>query len=598
MCNYDYTPYKGCADGEQHYFIQWIKCGMAAESGRYCSLEASTRLEQIPQISGNVLACPLHGPVAVQQYILEAASPRHHEEDEEKRRPRSTTRRSGVSRGRGPRRDSSRAADEAAHKEVKEVRRESSRHEAAHDSSDSETNSRENRARRARKASRQAESERGESGRKPSRTRSHRRATSEDLDRIPPVPPLSMRYGRSETSLPLKTQPEDRRDSRRASNASTTHLQSPTDAPRAPTVVGLPSSPDMHHRASIRRAQSDALLKDADLPPLPSPRSWVVSPTSDSSPDHDPALPFSSPGRRGRRPTRSIGDRSVDTSMRRIDEDVATDDLHSEPPLSPRSLPPQPGPAPTRSPPPEPTAAGALHYPSRRSRSANRPQLNSLKIPKPLDKYQREHHSAPTATPPDTEISEGRKRSVDAALGNAPQAARESSSNLPTTARASVDSGYLSGHSKNGRNTLQKAPPQLVREQAQQQQQQQQQQQTQQQTQQSLERGQNQEQSPTAAAQEHARPSTDGRESPDKKPRPAPLNLANAAPGHRLPPCALPVSLISPSCQSDAEASTASNGSKKTHSTLLQRMGLKRKISGLLERERAAGGAKEVGVKG
>ncbi|KAL1841233.1 hypothetical protein VTJ49DRAFT_7301 [Mycothermus thermophilus] len=594
MCNYDYTPYKGCAEGEQHYFIQWIKCGIAAESGRYCSLEASTRLEQIAQISGNVLACPLHGPVAVQQYILESANPRYHDEDEEKRRPRSTTRRTGVSRGRTPHRDPSRVADEAAHREVKEVRRQRSRRDVAHDSSDSETNSRENRARLARKASRRGESERRDTGSRSSRTNSHRRSTSEDLDRIPPVPPLSMRYGRSETSLPLEAEPEVRRESRRTSNASSSsHLQAAADIPRAPGVIGLPSAPDMHRRASIRRAQSDAMLKDADLPPLPSPRSWV-SPTSDSSPDHDPTMPFSSPSRRGRRPTRSIGDRSVDTSMRRIDEDVATD----EPPLSPRSLPPQPGPAPTRSPPPEPTGAGALHYPSRRSRSANRPQLNNLQIPKPTDKYQREYHSAPTATPPETEISEGRKRSVDASLGNAPQAARESSSNLPATARASVDSGYLSGHSRNGRNTLQKAPPQHLREQTQQQQQQQKQQSQGQGQSQEQGQGQSTTDTQAAAAQAQARPSTDGRQSPEKKARPAPLNLANATPGHGLPPCALPVSLVSPSCQSDAEASTASNGSKKTHSTLLQRMGLKRKISGLLDRERTAGGVREVGVKG
>ncbi|KAL2118865.1 hypothetical protein VTJ04DRAFT_5824 [Mycothermus thermophilus] len=597
MCNYDYTPYKGCTEGEQHYYIQWIKCGIAAENGRYCSLETSTRLEKIREISGNVLACPLHGPVAVQQFILDGASPRHHDEDE-KRRARSASRRSATSRGRSTRRGSALADDEDTRREI---RRQRSRQEVAQEeASDSESGVRENRARLARRASRRAEAERADGQSKPSRKVSHRRSMSADLDPIPPVPQLNPRYGRSETSLPLEAEPEPRKELRRSSTASSSlRQQQAPEVPKAPSVVGLPSSPDMHRRASLQKARAEAGLKD-DFSPLPSPKSWT-SQASDSSPDQDPTLPFTY-NRRARRTARSIGDRSIDTSMQRIDENVAAD----EPPLSPRSLPPLPGPAPARSPPPEPT--NGLHYPSRHARTANRPQLNSLTIPKPGDKYQREYYSAPTATPPDTEITNGSSssqsrprslRSVDAVLGAAQQSTQDSSSSnlAPTAARGSVDSGYLSGHSKNGRNTLQKSPAQKQAAQVQAQQAQEQNETKSQQTESQSSAQQTQQpktSTDSSRPQDQQQRQDEKKGSPHHKPRPAPLNLVQ--PGtNRLPPCALPVSLISPSAQSDPETTTSPN--KGGRATILQRMGLKRKISGLLDKDHR-GGRAEVGVKG
>jgi hypothetical protein len=78
-------------------------------------------------------------------------------------------------------------------------------------------------------------------------------------------------------------------------------------------------------------------------------------------------------------------------------------------------------------------------------------------------------------------------------------------------------------------------------------------------------------------------------------PAPLPLNLQQHwGPGGGLPPCALPVSLMSPGFQSDGDASTVGKGAK---ATLLQRMGLRRKFSGLVLWDRDRGG-REVGVEG
>jgi hypothetical protein len=80
-----------------------------------------------------------------------------------------------------------------------------------------------------------------------------------------------------------------------------------------------------------------------------------------------------------------------------------------------------------------------------------------------------------------------------------------------------------------------------------------------------------------------------------KRPVPAPLNFQqHGGPGGGLPPCALPVSLMSPGFQSDGDASTVGKGAK---ATLLQRMGLRRKFSGLVLWDRDRGG-REVGVEG
>src|SRR5690349_15369922 len=123
MCTYDYTPYTGCEDGEQHFYIQWVKCSVAVEKGRYCSLDTSHKVEQLRKLSTNVLSCPLHGPVAVQQYVLDAVNTRTQDSDRDTRRARSAARRGATSRGRTPKRGTSdRDSEQPVRKEVRKQR--------------------------------------------------------------------------------------------------------------------------------------------------------------------------------------------------------------------------------------------------------------------------------------------------------------------------------------------------------------------------------------------------------------------------------------------------------------------------------------------
>ncbi|KAK0624947.1 hypothetical protein B0T17DRAFT_654776 [Bombardia bombarda] len=50
MCTYDYTPYVGCPETQQHYFLQWMKCNKALESGnKYCRMDKSTEVQGLKQ---------------------------------------------------------------------------------------------------------------------------------------------------------------------------------------------------------------------------------------------------------------------------------------------------------------------------------------------------------------------------------------------------------------------------------------------------------------------------------------------------------------------------------------------------------------------
>ncbi|KAJ4291313.1 hypothetical protein N0V88_006317 [Collariella sp. IMI 366227] len=374
MCTYDYTPYTGCEAGEQHYYIQWVKCTKATENRRYCSLQKSTEVEQLRKLSTNVLSCPLHGPVAVQQYILDAANQPTQEDDQERSRARSTTRRGDLtSRSRTPARTSSDRDFE------RPVRRESHRRKlprAAPESSDSESPKPP-----ADDGPRSAMMRRRQMARK----NPHRRSLSADMVLLPP-PTLTMQHGRSNASLPLRADSED--SSFTMTEPQTAGLKSSLEIPRIPGIIGLPSSPDMHRQAGVHRSRSEGLLRQTIASQLESsqpPSSNNISP--DNSPDRDPELPFSSPGRRGRRTaTRSVRDRSVDTVMRRIDEHVVSEETPPERRGSATNTPEPPH---------------NFSHPRRELK----PRLNNLQIPKPSDNFQRDAYSAPTATLPDSEIT-------------------------------------------------------------------------------------------------------------------------------------------------------------------------------------------------
>jgi hypothetical protein len=688
MCTYDYTPYTGCENGEQHYYIQWVKCNTAAEKGRYCSLETSHRVEQLRKLSSNVLSCPLHGPIAVQQFVLEPANAQlhadGHHDNTERHRARSTTRRATRSRARTPRRAS---PDWEPEQPVRrEVCRRRSRREIVPDSSDSESStSFSSRPMAAGRRKTVADRELVERRRSRMAQNTHRRSISADVS-LPPVPSLSMRHGRSEVSLPLRTEFEESAEvPQPPTPGSQARPKNSLDIPRAIGIVGLPSSPDMHRRGSMHRTRNEGLLRRGSnegqpelVPPLPTS---PLSLSSESSPDQNPDLPFGNPTRRNRRTgPRSIHDRSVDTTMRRIDEHVGPEEndrtisaAHGIPTLDSHSSTTSPEPPNrdlTRTAPP----LGTTTY---HRRSDSRPRLNTLQIPPTRPQFQRDAYSAPTATPPETDINRDQDRPLRnraKSLRNVPLspttttmmeplpprrgseheetaslrsarsrryenqvaegrkwvAAREhmplqqaghghghgraavtdvlaymSEPNLAaalgvgvgvgvvpppgvTTWRESVDSGYRSGHQaqrswesvvpgpsaagaaaaegaqrggtggKGGRNTLQKAPPQ----------------------------GQGQ---GLGLTQSQVQLQGQGQgESGRQRHTLAPLDLGAA----RLPPCALPVSLLSPSVQSDGGVSAAGKGPK---GTLLQRMGLRRKLSGLLWDRN---GQREVGVEG
>lgn len=72
MCTFCYTPYIGCPKGRRHYYLQWLKCKTAIKKGHsYCPIGKSTEVRELQKLSGNVLACPFHTHIAIQQIEFE-----------------------------------------------------------------------------------------------------------------------------------------------------------------------------------------------------------------------------------------------------------------------------------------------------------------------------------------------------------------------------------------------------------------------------------------------------------------------------------------------------------------------------------------------
>ncbi|ESA41884.1 uncharacterized protein NCU09712 [Neurospora crassa OR74A] len=72
MCTFCYTPYIGCPKGRRHYYLQWLKCKTAIKNGHsYCPIGESTEVRELQKLSGNVLACPFHTHIAIQQIEFE-----------------------------------------------------------------------------------------------------------------------------------------------------------------------------------------------------------------------------------------------------------------------------------------------------------------------------------------------------------------------------------------------------------------------------------------------------------------------------------------------------------------------------------------------
>ena len=661
MCTYDYTPYTGCGEGQQHFYTQWMKCHRALENNKYCDLEKSTEVEVLRKLSTNVLSCPLHGPIAVQQQIFDSfraenvqkVAARSQHEDAERPRTRTTAR-----RGRTPRSNTYGTSSEQA--PCKEVRKRRAARDAPPASSDSESLSDSPIRPRAADGMRKP-GDRGVPERRKSpmvRENLHRRASSAEL--LPPARVLPMRHGRSEVSLPLKAEPQAQAEDAPKQVPPKNTLK----IPAGKGIIGLPSSPDMLHRA-----KSEGLLrqgKESQGEPLEPTARNTISPSSDSSPDpNSEQLPFSNgASRRGRRAgARSIRDRSVDTVMRRIDEHFVAESIDA----------PEAGGRQSTSLPRASTSTASRSSTSTESQSRDmtpshsiiattssgapiyrsedsRPRLHTLQIPKQGDQHFHGASPASAASPPqqdtpqnplqtrksfrygnspastaslsmspqrkndetssirstksrrfEEQVAEGRKwaaarehhmPSNSAAVATASRspltdvlAAHMSEPHLPLAApagmavltaaaagRESIDSGYRSGpgyqqqqhHRQRSRDVTDEKEAGI----------------------------------PGAGAagkrlQKVVPPQPlelvvgGRRDGPAQAPEPEqwPLGLGG------LPPCALPVSLMSPGLQSEFDVSVG----KAAKVPLLQRMGLRRKFSGMLWDR---GGQREVGVEG
>lgn len=341
MCTYDYTPYTGCKDGQQHFYIQWMKCNKAIERSKYCPLNKSTQAEVLKQLSTNVLSCPIHGPIAVQQYVFDLEGPeasedvsagdQDHLDEAEGHRVQSMARRGRATKDCASASNSSGPPTRSGNRKRRPARDVSPGSSGSDSESSGSISGRLRRAERVRKLGLRDFADRRKSS--TVRANAHRRASSVDI--LPPVQSLSTDHSRRELSPPMDGEvdapvaedPAPAADPRKARPKSTfAH-------PAGNGIIGLPSSPDMLRRgATVHRSRSEGLLRqgaeDQSATFELAPRNTFLS-ASDSSPDRSlgPLLFSTTTSRGGRRTgARSIRDRSVDTAMGRIDEHIVQED--------------------------------------------------------------------------------------------------------------------------------------------------------------------------------------------------------------------------------------------------------------------------------
>ncbi|KAM7198735.1 hypothetical protein V8F20_006050 [Naviculisporaceae sp. PSN 640] len=336
MCTYDYTPYRGCARGQQHFYLQWMKCNIALENGnRHCPLHESIEVEELKKLSGNVLFCPLDNPIAVQQHeFLFIAG---EEEDAPQAKPRFTQ--ESRARSRSARSTRGRPAtmyklDHSSENSVGERVRKTSRKKIPRDLSPPPTPDSDRsdspipRPRTASGVKRLDDEKVLEDRRAKARTRSHRRASSVEFA---PLPIMKVtRPAPSDVTRPRSCHGEE--DTIPDANDKS-HLppQAVPPGPLSPGTrarLGLPASPDMHRRNSlIQRSRSESPMKaefqfppGADGPATDPEFGHPLYPQPDSSPEQQPE-PFAvQPVVRRARTTRSRA-ATEERIMRRIEED-------------------------------------------------------------------------------------------------------------------------------------------------------------------------------------------------------------------------------------------------------------------------------------
>ncbi|KAK0710485.1 hypothetical protein B0T21DRAFT_376667 [Apiosordaria backusii] len=607
MCTYDYTSYTGCKQGEQHFYIQWMKCSKAVETGgKYCPPELSVEVDAIRKLSGNVLSCPVHGPIAIEQHEFDFVVAKFpvEQQNQPMRRGRSRTasrRGTSVSRSnRTPKTDTFGRNFE----ELPQKKRRESRAVSPTESINSESSGTIPARPRTSDGLKKADRSRSQDRRRSSVAHSHRRVSSADLN-LMPRRASTLRQSNGDKALdPPAEIPEHAEVQEEESRGRQPRPKTTVHIPAGNGLVGLPSSPDMNKRSPVNRAKSESRPTPTDSVTARLDTSLPQSTSlgsSDSSPEHpSEPLPFGQSGTRRpsvrRSGTRSIR-KSTDEVMGRIDENVAQgedDDqiqaggLHitttgiarsgttrtsrsSRIGISPESE------SDFKFPPP-PNRSNNSSPISRRG-SETRPPVPPSPLSPVFPRYNSSYNDE-TSSLRSNQSKTSRRFEDQVAEGRKWAAAREqhmsflantannnlSEPNLPLASqsrRESADSGYRSGQAQ-----LPMPPNSPPSRHA-----------TPNPTQQEQKRRTLQKHNGQTPYQ------TDlGLPSPNtmSQRRPTPLQLGN------VPPCALPVSLYSPSPLGQGQSGTSSGevspGNMKGKVPLFQRMGLKKKISGLWEK--------------
>ncbi|KAK3385699.1 hypothetical protein B0H63DRAFT_394050 [Podospora didyma] len=329
MCTFDYTPYTGCGDGQQHFYLQWMKCRKAKENNNmFCPLEQSIEMEELRKLSGNILSCPIHNPICVEQHEFQIV----HIEVNRLSPKRSVARRSRAGTlttrpcSTTPRREKAmRDFEEHIHAEERRRRK------APHNSSADSDHSQDSNSHPMRPSTSGGERASNELPRNDDehesirRGRSHRRVSSAD---IPQLPARSLtRRDKRHPSLPRTAEhPANKEEEAQETEPPPKVSPRPVSTlglPRGSLIgLGLPASPDIHRRASVAyRSRSEAALRQPSedgSPPNYPEQSW------------DPLPPRPAHRRRGAgEPVASQG-KGDDGVMGRIEEHVPANDAGNQ----------------------------------------------------------------------------------------------------------------------------------------------------------------------------------------------------------------------------------------------------------------------------
>lgn len=319
MCTYDYTPYRGCDRGRQHFYLQWMKCNKALENGnKICPITQSVEVEELKKLSGNVLFCPIHNPIAVQQHEFlflsdddQDGSPKAVRQPEDLRSPSRST------RGRpGSAHKAEHSSENSLGERVRKTKRERApKNLSRPPTPNSESESPVPRPRTASGVKRLDDHEIAKDQKFLARSRSHRRVSSVEFLVLPTL--KETRTPTSETNSDARRAVEDDSVSVPELDRNTTSFKSP--GPLSPGMrarLGLPATPDMHRRSTVvNRSRSESPMKQTEF------KMPIDGPATDPGLGHPLFSQDSSPEQRSEAFASKQAVRRGRTMMRRIEED-------------------------------------------------------------------------------------------------------------------------------------------------------------------------------------------------------------------------------------------------------------------------------------